>query len=245
MKKIIGFLLVSVFILSIVACSKKKTEEEEVLYVGTNAEFPPFEYLLENDIVGFDVDLVSEIALLIGKKIEFKNIAFDGLLPALQAKKIDIIIAGMTATEERKQFVNFSDKYYVSKQAILVAADNTTIVTFDSLPGKSVGVVLGYTGDIAVSALSDVDIKRYNGTSEAVLALKANKIDAVVVDSEPAKNYSAQNPEIKMLVSDLIEEEYAIALRKDETELLDQINIALQTLKDNGTYDELVIKHFK
>ena len=82
MKKIIGFLLVSVFILSIVACSKKKTEEEEVLYVGTNAEFPPFEYLLENDIVGFDVDLVSEIALLIGKKIEFKNIAFDGLLPA-------------------------------------------------------------------------------------------------------------------------------------------------------------------
>lgn len=241
--KIIGFLLVSVFILSIVACSKNK--KEEVLYVGTNAEFPPFEYLLENDIVGFDIDLVNEIALLIGKKIEMKNIAFDGLLPALQAKKIDIIIAGMTATEERRQFVNFSDKYYVSKQAILVDKDNTTIKTFDSLPGKTVGVVLGYTGDIAVSALPNVDIKRYNGTSEAVLALKANKIDAVVVDSEPAKNYSKQNPEIKMLVSDLVEEEYAIALRKDETELLDQINVALQTLKDNGTYDELIIKHFK
>lgn len=240
-KLIIGLITLSLMVIFTISCSKK----EEIIYVGTNAEFQPFEYLENGEIVGFDIDLINEIAKIIDVKIEIKNIAFDGLIPALQAKKIDIIIAGMTATDERRQFVNFTEPYYTSKQAIVVSKDNTTIETFDSLPGKKIGVVLGYTGDIAVTALDNVDVQRYNGSSEAILALKANKVDAVVLDSEPAYNYALQNTELKMLETDLAEETYAIALGQENTELLEKIDMALKTLKENGTYDMLYDKYFE
>ena len=181
------------------------------------------------------------------KDIEFVDMAFDGLLPALQAKKIDVIIAGMTATEDRKQFVNFSDPYYESKQTILVHRDNKDIIGFDSLQGKNVGVVLGYTGDLTVSEMSNVNVQRYGATSEAVIALKSQKVDAVVLDSEPAKQYFDKNDDLKLVISltdSVSSEEYAIAMRKEDTELLAQINEALQTIKDNGTYDALISKYF-
>ena len=237
----IGAVLLSLVLIFTISCGKK----EEILYVGTNAEFQPFEYLEDGEIVGFDIDLINEIAKIIDMKIEVKNLAFDGLIPALQAKKVDLIIAGMSATEERKQFVNFTEAYYTSKQAIIVSKDNTTIVTFDDLVGKNVGVVLGFTGDIAVTDIKEIDVQRYNGSSEAILALKANKIDAVVLDSEPAYNYSLQNTELKMLDTNLAEETYAIALGIDDTELLEKINKALQTLKANGTYEILHAKYFE
>lgn len=242
MKKLInGVIILSLMVIFTISCSKK----EEVVYVGTNAEFQPFEYLENGEIVGFDIDLINEVAKIIGVKIEIKNIAFDGLIPALQAKKIDLIIAGMTATDERREFVNFTEPYYTSKQAIIVPKNNTTIETFDSLGGKKVGVVLGYTGDIAVTAIENITVQRYNGSSEAILALKANKVDAVVLDSEPAYNYALQNPELKMLNTDLAEETYAIALGKENTELLAKIDAALKTLKENGTYDTLYAKYFE
>ncbi len=237
----VGVILLSLVLIFTISCGKK----EEILYVGTNAEFQPFEYLEDGKIVGFDIDLITEIAKMIDMKIEIKNLAFDGLIPALQAKKVDLIIAGMSATEDRKQFVNFTEPYYTSKQAIIVSKDNTTIVTFDDLVGKKVGVVLGFTGDIAVTDIKEIDVQRYNGSSEAILALKANKIDAVVLDSEPAYNYSLQNPELKMLDTNLAEETYAIALGIDDTELLEKINEALKTLKENGTYDTLHAKYFE
>ena len=216
----------------------------EKLYVGTNAEFEPFEYLRDGKIVGFDIDLITEISKLIGKEIEIKNIAFDGLLPALQSKKLDVIIAGMTATDERKKFVNFSDTYYLSEQMIVVNKENNqNIKSFDELSGKSVGVVLGYTGDIAVSKLKNVDISRFNGTGEAVMALKSQKVDVIVLDGEPAKKYAVQNTELEAKETDVAREEYAIALRKDETKLLEEINSALKILKANGKYDELMKKY--
>ena len=237
----VGVILLSLVIIFTISCSKK----EDILYVGTNAEFQPFEYLEDGKIVGFDIDLITEIAKMIGMKIEVKNLAFDGLIPALQAKKVDIIIAGMTATEDRRQFVNFTEPYYTSKQAIVLPLDNTTITTFDDLVGKKVGVVLGFTGDIAVTDIKEIDVQRYNGSSEAILALKANKIDAVVLDYEPAYNYAIQNSELKMIDTDLAEETYAIALGLDDTELLEKINKALQTIKENGTYDTLHTKYFE
>lgn len=242
--KKMSFLMAIISLSAIVLFSVGCKEKKKTIYVGTNAEFQPFEYLDNGVIVGFDVDLINEIAKLTGKEIEIKNIAFDGLLPALQSKKLDIIIAGMTATEDRKKFVNFSEPYYVSSQAILVDKDNNTIKTFNDLPNTKVGVVLGYTGDIAVSELSNVNTQRYNGSGEAVIALKSKKVDAVVLDSEPAKNYAMQNPEIKMISTDLAKEEYAIALRKEDEALLKEINQALVTLKENGTYDKLMTKYF-
>ena len=220
-------------------------EENKKLYVGTNAEFEPFEYRESGNIVGFDIELVGEISKLINREIEIEDMAFDGLLPALQTKKIDLIIAGMTATEERKKFVNFSESYYKSQQAMVVYSNENNIKNFDNLSGKEVGVVLGYTGDIIVSELPDVKVQRYNATSEAIMALKSKKVQAVVLDYEPAKNYSAQNLELKLIETDSQSEEYAIAIRKEDTQLLEDINKALNTLKENGTYDALLNKYFK
>ena len=240
-KKII--IITSLLLISLMAfmsCSKK----ENKLYVGTNAEFVPFEYREGDQIVGFDVDLINEIAKIIKQDIEFVDMAFDGLLPALQSKKIDIIIAGMTANEERKKFVNFSEPYYNSQQSILVHKDNNDIIGFDSLEGKNVGVVLGYTGDLIVSEMSNVNSQKYGATSEAVIALKSKKVDAVVLDYEPAKQYFNQNDDLKLIITDSVNEEYAIAMRKEDTELLKKVNDALNTIKENGTYDMLIEKYF-
>lgn len=232
----------SIVLAAFVGCQKK--EEKNKIYVGTNAEFEPFEYRDGDKIIGFDIDLINEISKIMGFQFEIVDMQFDGLLPALEAKKIDVIIAGMTATEERKQFVNFSDPYYNSKQSIVVQANNTDITSFDNFTGKKVGVVLGYTGDILVSELPNVEVQKFNTTSETVLALKAQKVDAVVLDYEPAKNYVAQNTELKLVETDAATEEYSIAMRKDDTEFLAKVNEALKTIKENGTYDALISKYF-
>ena len=240
-KKIIiitSLLLIS--LLAFMSCSQK----ENKLYVGTNAEFEPFEYRDGENIVGFDIDLINEIAKIMKQDIEVVDMAFDGLLPALQSKKIDIIIAGMTANEERKKFVNFSEPYYNSQQSILVHSDNKDIIGFNSLEGKNVGVVLGYTGDLIVSEMSNVNTQKYGATSEAVIALKSKKVDAVVLDYEPAKQYFNQNDDLKLIITDSVNEEYAIAMRKEDTELLKKVNDALNIIKENGTYDMLIEKYF-
>lgn len=233
----------SIILTIFIGCQKK--EDKNKLYVGTNAEFEPFEYREGDNIVGFDIDLINEIAKLIGAEIEVVDMQFDGLLPALEAKKIDLIIAGMTATEERKQFVNFSEPYYNSKQSIVVLSNNTDITTFDNFAGKKVGVVLGYTGDILVSEMTNVEVQKFNATSETILALKSQKVDAVVLDYEPAKNYVAQNKELKLIEIDSATEEYSIAMRKDDTELLTKVNDALKTINENGTYETLLGKYFE
>lgn len=150
----------------------------------------------------------------------------------------------MTATEERKKFVNFSQTYYESNQMMLVHEKNPVVKSFDELKGHDVGVVLGYTGDIAVSEIEGVKVHRYNATSEAIMALKAQKIDVVVLDSEPAKNYAKQNPELKLINTDVAKEEYAIAVGKNDKELVEDIDKALTELKANGTYDKLIKKYF-
>ena len=212
MKNILKILLL-VSLLVVLSCSKK--EEKDVLYVGTNAEYPPFEYLDENgNVVGFDVELINEISKIIGKKIEIKDMTFDGLIPALEAKTIDILIAGITATESRKKVINFSKPYFESQQAIIVKEDNNTITNFDSLNNTyTVGVVLGYVGDVALTESKKVDkIERFKG--------------------------------LKAIKTDLSIQELCIGFRKEDTKLLEDVNKALDTLKENGKYDELVKKYF-
>ncbi|MBW5396220.1 basic amino acid ABC transporter substrate-binding protein [Brachyspira pilosicoli] len=241
-KKII--ITTSILLISLIAFMSCSTKENK-LYVGTNAEFEPFEYRDGENIVGFDIDLINEIAKIMKQDIEVVDMAFDGLLPALQSKKIDIIIAGMTADEERKKFVNFTDPYYSTQQSILVHKDNKDIYSFDNLEGKNVGVVLGFTGDLIVSEMSNVNAQKYGATSEAILALKSKKVDAVVLDYEPASKYFDQNNDLKLIITDSKSEEYAIAMRKEDTELLKKVNDALNTIKENGTYDMLIAKYFE
>ena len=220
----------------------------EKLYVGTNAEFYPFEYLEDGKIVGFDAELIEAIGKKLNKEIVWKNMAFDGLLPALQSKKIDVIIAGMTATPERKKFVNFSDPYFVSNQMIIINTDDKKskdITSYETLPNHSVGVVLGYTGDVAVSKLENVDVQRFNGASEAIMSLKAKKVQAVVIDSEPAKNYVKNNKGLKLISTDIAKEEYSIAVSKENKKLAEDINSAYKELVNDGTFEKLITKYFK
>lgn len=245
MKKILLLVLVSVLSLVMLFGCKKSETADDTLIVGTNAEFPPFEYIEQGNIVGFDVDLINEISKIIGKKVEFKNMAFDSLLIAMQAGKINCIISGMTATDERRQYVNFSEPYFVSKQAVIVPEDSD-IQKFEDLKGKKIGVVIGYTGDMVVTDMykDTSSITRYEATGQVIMALTAGKVDATVLDMEPAKKYVANNKGIKVLDTALAEEEYSIALPKDNTALLEEINKALKTLKENGTYDKIYAKYF-
>ena len=238
MKKIFkNLVLFLMLIMSTLTFAKGK------LYVGTNAEFPPFEHLDKGEVVGFDIDLVKAIGKKLDMEIVIKDMAFDGLIPALETNKIDIVIAGMTASDERKMAVNFSNPYYTANQVIILNDNNNDIKTFDDLNGKLVGVMLGFTGDVVVSEMKDVKSKKYNASYAAIMELQNNKIDAVVLDSETALNYVKNNKGLKLAETSGEPEEYAIAISKKNSELLNKINTPLHELKKDGTYETLLKKH--
>lgn len=240
MKKMFKKVLIGMMVLSLSATALAK----EKIYVGTNAEFPPFEYLDKGEITGFDIEMMNEIGKVLDAEIKVQDMAFDGLLPALQMKKVDVVIAGMTATEERKKTVAFTQPYYTASQVIIVKEGDNSINSFDSLKGKKVGVMLGFTGDTVVSEIEGVNVERFNAAYAGIMALKADKVDAVVLDSEPAKNYVKQNPGLKIAEADAAQEEYAIAIRKNDKKLLENLEKALSEIKANGTYDKLLEKYF-
>ena len=174
------------------------------------------------------------------------DIAFDSIIPEITSGKADMGLAGMTVTEDRKQSVDFTDTYAKASQKIIVKEDSA-IASPDDLTGVIVGVQQGTTGDIYVSDLEadGTTVERYNKGFEAVQALSQGKIDAVVIDGEPAKTFVAQTEGLKILEESFTDEEYAIVVKKGNTELLEKINGALKTLKDNGTLDEIVAKYIK
>lgn len=217
-----------------------------VLVMATNAEFPPYEYHEGDAIVGIDADIAKAIADELGMELEIEDIAFDSIIPEITSGKADMGLAGMTVTEDRKMNVDFSDTYAKASQKIIVTEDSK-IATPDDLKGVVVGVQLGTTGDIYVSDLEadGTTVERYNKGFEAVQALSQGKIDAVVIDGEPAKTFVSQTDGLKILEESFTDEEYAIAVKKGNTELLEKINGALKTLKENGTLDEIVAKYIK
>lgn len=217
---------------------------KEPLYVGTNAEFVPFEYIENGEIVGFDIELIKEVGKKIDRNIVIKNIAFDGLLPALQTNKIDAIIAGMTITKEREKFVDFSNNYFVANQVIIVSEKDKSTKSLGSLKDKKVGVVLGYTGDLIISKDKEIKKIQYNSAPTAIMALNSGKIDAVILDSAPAENYIENNKGLKIVTMDIKDEKYAIAIKKGQKELVENINKALNELRNDGTYNKLINKYF-
>ena len=217
-----------------------------VLVMATNAEFPPYEYHDGGEIVGIDAEIAKAIADELGMELEIEDIAFDSIIPEITSGKADMGLAGMTVTEDRKQSVDFTDTYAKASQKIIVKEDSA-IASPDDLTGVIVGVQQGTTGDIYVSDLEadGTTVERYNKGFEAVQALSQGKIDAVVIDGEPAKTFVAQTEGLKILEESFTDEEYAIAVKKGNTELLEKINGALKTLKDNGTLDEIVAQYIK
>ena len=216
------------------------------LVMATNAEFPPYEFHDGDKIVGIDAEIAQAIADELGMELEIEDIAFDSIIPEIVSGKADMALAGMTVTEDRKASVDFSDTYATASQMIIVKEDSE-IAGPDDLKGVTVGVQLGTTGDIYVSDLEadGTTVERYNKGFEAVQALSQGKIDAVVIDGEPAKTFVSETEGLKILDEAFTVEEYAIAVKKGNTELLDKVNGALETLKDNGTLDEIVAKYIK
>ena len=243
MKKFVKLMLM--FLLSVVI-SISVFAKNNVVYVGTNAEFMPFEYLDKNKIIGFDIDLLDAISKETGLEFKIQDMAFDGLLPALQTKKVDMVIAGMSATPERQKAVAFSKPYFKAKQVVITTPEKAkSLKSFKDLSGKKVGVMLGFTGDTVVSEIKGVKVERFNAAYAAILALSQNKIDAVVLDSEPAKKYTANNKQFVIANIPAEEEDYAIAFRKNDKELINKVNAALDKIKANGEYDKLLKKYFK
>lgn len=215
-----------------------------VLTMATNAEFPPYEYHDGGEIVGIDVEVAEAIAAKLGMTLEIEDIAFDSIIPEIQSGKADIGLAGMTVSEERLQNVDFSDTYAKASQVIIVNEDSE-IATPDDLKGKYIGVQLGTTGDLYASdyEADGSTVERYNKGFEAVQAMTQGKIDAVVIDEEPAKVFVEETEGIKILDEALTVEEYAIAVKKGNTELLDKVNGALAELKDSGELQAIVDKY--
>ncbi len=225
--------------------NREGTEGEttgDVFVMATNAEFPPYEFYEGQDIVGIDVEIARAVAESMGKELKVEDMAFDSIIPAILSGKADIGVAGMTVTEDRKASVDFTDTYVKASQVIIIKADNTEITGAADVEGKAIGVQLGTTGDLYASDVTDT-VERYNKGFEAVQALAQGKIDAVIIDDQVAKALAADNADVKVLDEPFTEEEYAIAVKKGNTELVEQINAALAELKESGKLQEIVDKY--
>lgn len=215
-----------------------------VLRMGTNATFPPYEYVDENnEVAGIDADIAAAIAEKLGMELEITDMAFDSLIPALQSDTIDIVLAGMTVDPERAEQVNFTDSYATGVQVIIVP-EGSDIASPDDLEGKNIGVQTGTTGDLyCTDDYGQEFVKQFDNGPLAVAALVNGQVDCVVIDNEPAKNYVAANQGLKILDTAYANEEYAAAISKDNTELFEQVNAAIQELKEDGTIDSIIEKY--
>ena len=243
MKKIVSFILVMMLVLTGVAMAEGNT-----LVMGTNAEFPPYEFYEGTEIVGIDAEIAAAICERLGYTLVIEDMAFDALIPAVQSGKVDFVMAGMTVTEERQQSVNFSDSYATGVQVVIVMEDSD-ITSVDDLfeGGYAIGVQLATTGDLyATWDLEDTGlctVDRYNKGADAVEALKAGKVDCVIIDNEPAKAFVAANEDLVILDTQYAVEDYAIAFSFENEDLMDDFNAELAAMKEDGTIDEIVAKY--
>lgn len=228
-----------------------KTEvnsEGGTLVMATEAGFAPYEYTEDGTtIIGVDVDIANEIAKDMGKELEILNMDFDSALVAVQQGKVDFGAAGISITEERKENMDFSIEYAISKIVLVVRKDNETINSADDITADTIiGVQQGNTADYyCQDELPDSTLKQYTKFLQAALDLKNGKIDCIMMDSLPAEQLVAQNPEFKMLEKEVFTDKYAIAVQKGNTELLDKINATLNRLIEEGKIDEFTINHSK
>ena len=208
----------------------------------TNAEFPPYEYHENNTIVGIDADIARAIADQMGMELEIQDMAFDSLIPAIQSGQADFAAAGMTVNEERLRNVDFTETYAEAAQVIIVK-EGSAIAAPADLTGKKIGVQTGTTGDIYADDVENAEVQRFNKGMEAVMALTQDKLDAVIIDREPAKVFVKENEGLKILDEAFTEEEYAIAIKKGNTELLEKMNAAIKELKESGELQKIVDKY--
>ena len=263
MKKILIALLLCALSLSAV-CGLAEGKLEAIqaagkLVMGTDAAWPPFEYIGANgEPDGSDIEIGRYLAQQLGVELEVKNIAFDSLSTALVSNEIDVAIAAMTITEERKDAVDFSVPYTVAQQYIIVNDDNDSVSVLEDLAGYAIGVHLGTTGDFLVSDAIMLDggalyntgasVQQYKFLTDACLALKNGELGAIVCDTLLAKNLCAVNPGLKCFELAYADgsstiEEYGIAMKKGDEAFVAKVDELLKTIIDDGTVDKWILEH--
>ena len=225
------------------AASELKTVEAGKLIMSTNAAFPPYEMVADDgSFEGIDVEVAGAIAGKLGLELVVDDMDFDAALLAVQQNKSDIVMAGVTVTEDRQLIMNFSDSYATGVQVVIVKEGSD--VTLDNLGEKMIGTQRGTTGYIYTSGdYGDDHVTAYDNGASAVQALLNGQVDCVVIDSAPAEAFVAANAGLTILDTEYVTENYAIGVNKDNTALLDAINQALAELTADGTIQSIVDKY--
>ena len=245
-RKVISILTVATLTAILFAGCGKKEEESSTLIVGTEAGFPPYEYMEGDKVVGIDMDIAQAIADSMGKELVIKNMDFDGALLAVQNGTIDILAAGLSIDPERDKVMDFSIDYAEANEVIVVSKDNPAVTTVDNegLADKIIGVQQGNTADYYVEDnVAAKEIKRYTKFAQAAEDLKNGKIDCIIMDQIPAEELVSSNPDLAVLDGILFTDKYAIAVDEGNKELLDEVNKVVQELKDSGKIEEFASKH--
>ncbi len=246
-RKIVIFLLITLFFISSFTACKN---EANILKVGTNAEYPPFEYKEGDMFLGIDMDIARYIATKLGMKLEIYDIDFDSLIPSLQNKKFDMVIAAMTITEDRKQIVDFSIPYYTANQSIIVKQDSSLVINSEeNLAKLKIGVQRGTTGEsyidetfIQTGKMIDNQLVRFDNNINAVQELLNGNVDCVIIYDSSAKGYEKLKP-VKVIFTIESNENYGIAFPKG-SKLLEKVNKIISELLKSNEWLELLKKYF-
>lgn len=260
-KKILGMIVLTTMLVSLLAaCGTKEdntgtggadtSQGDNTIIVGTEAGFAPFEYMEGNSVVGVDMDIAKAIADSLGKELVIKNMDFDSALLAVQNGTVDFVAAGVSVTEERLEVMDFTNDYAESIVVVVVNKNNPAVSSIEDLNGKIIGVQQGNVADFYIEdEVKAKEIKRYTKFAQASEDLKNEKIDCIVMDKAPAEELVASNKNLVILAdadgngSILFEDKFAIAVKKGNSDLLNQINAVIQKLKDEGKIEEFFDKH--
>ncbi len=236
-----------------VACNSSNSENDKAndiitLRVGLNPEYPPFEYKKDDKIVGFDVDLLDAISKKANFNYTLNHMSFDGLISALKANKIDMIMSGMSATEDRKKQVDFSIPYYEGKTLFIKRKDSKDIVDKESIRGKRVGVYLGTVQEQAINKIKDeynISVVVSDNIFSVIMNLKKDKVDVALADYATAQGYLKNNDDLEGFYHESDGSEgFSIAFDKHKhSDILDRINKAIEELKASGEYDKILEKN--
>ncbi len=233
----LSFLISAMLIIT--ACEPSQPDK---LTVACDATWPPFEQVNEKtrEVEGYGIDLMKAIAQKAGLDIRFVNVNFDTVLAGIAQCQYDMAVSSITITEERKKDILFSDPYFAAGQVVTVRADNKEIKGRDSLPGRTAGAQIGTTGSIEISKMPGVKLKTYDDVGLAFQDLMNGQIDAVVSDYPVAAGYAAKNPQKLKNVGDMFtDENYGIAICRNNPNLVAKVNAALKALKAEGYLDKL------
>lgn len=239
MKKIL--ILLSICLIALCGCKKNKNE----IVMVTEAGFAPYEYYDNNKIVGVDVEIAKEIASALGKKLVIKDVYFDAIINEIKSGKADFALAGMSVYEERKKQVDFSNTYIISKQIVIVRNDSD-IKNISQINNKKIAVQLGTIADSYVTDNNITkDIVRQKKYLSMAEDLKAGKVDLIIMDELPGKKIVENNENLIILDGFVFEDNYAIAVKKGNTQLLNKINEVIDNLKNSGKIDEYILEYSK